>query len=106
MLRLCAETHYVLDASPVVPTAIEDHDLARRRKMREVALKVYFRLLAVGRRRQRHHPEYAGADPLGDGLDRAALPGGIASFEDHHHAQALLFDPVLQGAKLNLQLAQ
>src|SRR6516162_7855544 len=106
MLRLRTETHYVLDAGTVVPTAVEDHDLASRREMREVTLEIYLRLLAIGRRRQRHHSENAWANPLGDRLDRAALPGGIASFEDHHNAQALLLDPVLQGAKLDLQLPQ
>jgi len=106
MLCLRAETHYVLDAGPVVPAAIENHDLASRREMREVALEVYFRLLAVGRRRQRHHSEHAWANPLGDRLDRAAFSGGVASFEDHHHAQALLPDPILQRAELHLELAQ
>src|SRR5262245_57441386 len=103
---LGAEAHHVLDAGPVVPAAVEDHDLARRREVGDVALHVQLRLLAVGRRRQRHHAEHAGADPLGDGFDRATLPGRVAPFENHDHPQPLLLDPVLQRAQLYLQLAQ
>jgi hypothetical protein len=74
--------------------------------MREIALKVQLRLLAVGRRRQRHHPEHPGADPLCDRLDRAAFPGGVASFEDDDDPQAMMLGPLLQCAQLYLQFAQ
>ena len=36
-----AKPHHVLHAGAVVPTAIEDHDLARGRKMRDVTLHVH-----------------------------------------------------------------
>ena len=40
MLRLRAEAHDVLDTGPVVPAAVEDHDLARGRKVRQVTLQI------------------------------------------------------------------
>ena len=94
------------DAGPIVPAAVEDHDFARGRKMRHVALQIKLRLLAVGRRGQRHHPEHARADPLGDRLDHAALAGGVASLEHDDHAQALVLDPFLQRAEIDLQLPE
>ena len=51
-------------------------------------------------------PEHARADALGDRLDRAALAGAVASLEHDDDAQALVLDPVLQVAQLDLQLAQ
>jgi hypothetical protein len=39
MLRLRAEPHDILDARPVVPAAIEDHDFARRREVRDNTLE-------------------------------------------------------------------
>ena len=63
-------------------------------------------LLAVGRRRQRDHPKHARAHPLGEGLDGAALAGGVASLEHDHGAQALVLHPILQVAELDLELAQ
>ena len=106
MLRLRAEAQHVFDAGPVVPAAVENHDLAGRRGVLEVALHVELGLLAVGRRRQRDHAEHAMADALGDRLDHAALAGGVAPFEDHDHPLAVFLDPILQGAQLDLQLAQ
>jgi hypothetical protein len=61
------------------------HDLAGRRQVRDVALKVPLRALAVVRRRQRDDAADARVQPLRDALDRAALAGGVAAFEDHHH---------------------
>ena len=64
-LLLGAEAHHPLDAGAIVPAAVEDHDLARRRQVRHVALDVHLGLLAVGRCRQRDDAEDPRADPLG-----------------------------------------
>ena len=106
MLLRRAEAHDVLDAGPVVPAAVEDDDLTRRREVSDIALQIQLTLLAVGRRRQRHYPEHARANPFGDSLDRAALARGVATLEDYDDPQAVVPDPVLQRAKLDLQLAQ
>ena len=81
-LLLGAEAHDPLDAGPVVPTAVEDDDLAGSREVRDVALHVHLRLLALGRRGQRHDAETRGTHPFGDRFDRPALAGGVAAFED------------------------
>ena len=106
VLLLGAEAHHVFDAGAVVPAAIEDHDLSRRREMREVALHVHLRLFAVGGGGQRDHSEGARADPLGHRPDRPALAGGVAAFEDDDDPLTRPLDPVLQDAELGLQLAQ
>src|SRR5262249_25419485 len=105
-LLLGAEAHHALDAGTVVPGAVEDHDLAGRRKMRHVALQVHLRLLAVGRRRQRDDAEHPRTDALGDGLDRAALAGAIAPLEHDAALEALVLDPLLELDELGVELAQ
>ena len=74
--------------------------------MRHVALHVHLALLAVGRRRQRHHPEHARADALGDRLDGAALAGAVAPLEDDADLEALVHDPLLQLDQLDVQLGE
>ena len=102
-LVLGAEAHHPLDARAVVPAAVEDHDLAGRRQLRDVALHVDLGLLAVGRRRQRDDAEDARADPLGEPLDHAALAGGVAAFEDDDDPRARGLHPGLQVCDLDLQ---
>ena len=74
--------------------------------MLHVALHVQLRLLAIGRRRQRDGAEHARADPLGQGANGAALAGRIAALENNDHAQALIFDPLLELTQLALKFAQ
>ena len=101
-----AEAHDVFDAGAVVPAPVEDHDFAAGGKALDIALHVHLALLAVGRRRQRDDAEDARADPLGDGLDRAALARRVAPLEHDDHAFAGLLDPILQVAELDLQLVE
>src|SRR5271154_1910358 len=49
VLLRSAESHHIFDAGPVVPTPIEDHNLTRGGKMRNVALHVHLTLLAIRR---------------------------------------------------------
>ncbi len=108
-LRCCsllAEAHHVLHAGPVVPAAIEDHDLSARRQLRDIALHIHLRLLSLGRGRQGDQAEHPRAYPLGDALDDAALPGRIATFEDNDDLRAGLLHPLLQLHQLNLQLVE
>ena len=106
VLRFGAEPHHDFDARPIVPAPIEDHDFAGGREMGHVALQVELRLLAVGRRRQRHHPEHPRTDPFGDRLDHPALAGGVAALEHDDDPQSLVLDPFLQAAELDLQFAE
>jgi len=47
VLFLSAEAHDIFDAGPVVPTAVEDHDLASGREMRHVTLRIHLRFFTV-----------------------------------------------------------
>lgn len=98
-----AKAHDALHARAVVPATVEDHDLSRRWQVRQVALGVHLRSFALGGRRDRHHAEDPRADPLGDRLDRAALAGAVAPFEDHADLGALGDDPLLQLDELGAQ---
>ena len=80
--RLVDKPHHVLDAGAVVPTAIEDHDFAGRRKSFDVALHEHLGLLPVRWSRKRHHAEDTGADAFGERLDRSTFASGIAPLED------------------------
>src|SRR5882762_5962824 len=66
----------------------------------DIALHVHLALLAVGRRRKCHDTEDARADPLGDGLDRAALARRVTTFEHDDDPLAGGLDPVLKMAEL------
>src|SRR6266853_823208 len=101
-----AEAHHMLHSRAVVPTAIENHDLAGCREMLHVSLHIHLRFLAVGWSGQRPDAEHARTHAFGQGFDGATLAGGIPAFEDDNRAQALVLDPLLQFAEFRLQLAQ
>src|SRR6266516_4263586 len=79
----------------VVPAAVEDHDLAGRREVRQVPLYVHLRLLPLGRGGQGNDPEHPRAHPLGDPLDRASLPGGVPALERDADLGSRRLDPLL-----------
>jgi hypothetical protein len=85
---------------------LRNHDLARRREPLDIALHEHLRLFPVRRSGKRHHAKHARAHPRGDGLDGPALAGGIASLEHDDDPRSLCFHPILQMAKLDLELAQ
>jgi hypothetical protein len=66
----------------------------------------HLRLFPVRRSGKRHHAKHARAHPLGDGLDGSALAGGIAPLKHDDDARSLGLDPILQMAKLDLELVQ
>src|SRR5436309_10621291 len=101
-----AESEDLLDAGSVVPASIEQDDLAGGRQRLDVALEVPLRPLAVARFRQRDNPGRPRVQVLGDPLDRAALPGGVAPLEDHDDARARRLDPLLHLHELLLESAQ
>ena len=61
VLGFVAEAHDALDAGPVVPRAIEQHDLAAGGQVLDVALEVPLTALLIGRlfegRRRGHHED-------------------------------------------------
>ena len=78
MLFRGAEAQHVLYARAVVPTSVKNHDFALGREMLNVALYVHLRLLAVGRRRQCHHPENARTEFFGERSDRPTFSGSVS----------------------------
>ena len=99
-------THDPLDAGPVVPATIEDHDFPRRWQVLDVALQEQFLALVLAWRAQGHNAEGTRADPLRHPLDQSALSGGVAALADDDHTRSRFADPVLKVAKLHLQFLQ
>src|SRR5262249_46615770 len=106
VLLVRAETHDVLDAGAVVPAAVEQHDLAGRGQVRDVALEVPLRALTVVRRGESDHAAHARVELLGDAFDRAAFAGRVATLEDDDYFLARRRYPVLQLDELALQPKQ
>jgi hypothetical protein len=106
VLIVAAESHHALDAGAVVPAAVEQHDLAGGRQVRDVTLEIPLGALAVVGRRQRRHPAHARVQALRDALDDAALAGGIAALEQDHHLVPGVHHPVLQLDQFGLQAEQ
>src|ERR1700730_5249925 len=105
-LLRAAKSHDRFDAGALLPAAVEHHDLARRREPLDIALHVHLCLFTIRGSRKRHHAKHARANALGDGLDGSALAGGIAPLEHDDDPRALILDPILHMAKLDLKLAQ
>src|SRR5271170_1030599 len=103
MLLLCAKAHYVFHAGAVVPTAIKDQDFASGWKMLHIALEIHLTLLSIGRGGERHQAEYAGAHTFDEGLNGAALTGGVATLKEDDDPQATLFYPFLKFAEFGLK---
>jgi hypothetical protein len=98
--------HDALDTGPVVPAAIEQHDLAAGRQMGGIALEIPLRALALVGSRQRGDPADARIEALRDPLDDAALAGGVAALENDDDLELLVQHPVLQLDQLALQPEQ
>ena len=101
-----AEAHHPLDAGAVVPAAVEQHDLAASRQMRDIALEIPLAALAIVRRGQRHGAADARIETLRDALDGAALARRVPPLEDHHQLVLLGDHPVLELDQLALQAQQ
>ena len=80
----------------------QDH-LAGRRQVSDVALEIPLAPLALGRRRQRHDPGVPRIEAQRDGLDRAALAGRVAAFEDDGDLEPFVADPLLELDELDLE---
>src|SRR5262245_22577483 len=106
VLLLRAKLHDVFHAGTVIPTPIEDNDLAPGWEVRHVALHVHLAHLAVGWSRKRHDSENSRADPLRDGFNRAPFARAITAFKHDDDTQSFVFYPVLEQAELRLKPKQ
>src|SRR5690606_31996267 len=89
---------------PVVPGAVEQHDLPRRRQMRRISLEEPLADLAVRWLWQGHHAGVPWGHVFGHPLDRSVLAGGVASLEDDEDLPVLLDRPRLAFDHGGLQL--
>ena len=106
VLLRSAETHDPFHAGPVVPGAVEQHDLALGRQVFDIALEVPLPAFALAGSRQGGDAHRTGAEVLGDPLDGPALAGGVTTFEDHHDPRTGRLDPLLQLDEFGLQPEQ
>src|SRR5256885_11203598 len=93
VLLVGAEAHHMLDARPIIPTAVENDDFACCGKMSHVALDVHLRFLAVCRCGQSHYAEDTETDPVNDALDGTSFACCITSLKDDDHPQSFLHHP-------------
>ncbi len=101
-----AKAHHSLDASPVVPGAVEQYHLTGGGQVGGVTLEVPLGAFAVGGGGQGRDLDHPWVELGGDGLDDPAFARGIAPFEQDHDLEPLLFDPLLQLDELGLQIDQ
>jgi hypothetical protein len=97
--------HHAFDARAVVPRAVEDHDLAGRGKVRDVALHEDLRLLAVAGGRKRRDPEDPRADLSVRRLMTPPLPAASRPSKMMTIRVPEALYPSLQIGELGLQLA-
>ena len=105
-LVLGAKAHHPLDAGAVVPTAVEQDDLAGCGQVRHVALEVPLGSLAVVGRGQGHDAGDARVQALGDALDDAPLACRVATLEQDHRLVSRRHHPLLQLHQFALQPEQ
>ena len=87
-----AKPHYLFDAGTVVPGAVEQDDVARRRQMRHIALEIPLTSFDLRRFAERHRLRPARVEMGHEALDGGPLAGRIAAFEQHYQTLA----PLLQ----------
>ena len=98
-----AKTHHRFDPGAVVPTAVEQHDLASRRQVRHVALEIPLRALAVARLAQGHHMALARVQRVGDRCDHAALARSVPAFDHDHQPLARRKQPARHAVQFELE---
>src|SRR5262245_55857542 len=106
VLLLRAKLHDVFHAGTVIPTPIEDNDLAPGWEVRHVALHVHLAHLAVGWAGRRHDSEHSRPDQLSDCVIRAPFTRTITAFQHDDDTQSFVFYPVLEQAELRLKTKQ
>src|SRR5260221_1026388 len=89
------KSHHSLHAGSVIPAPVENDNFTRRRKMFEIALKIYLGALPLGRSRESNHPKYPMAHPLSDSLDSPTFPGRVSAFKKNNNQCSGMLYPKL-----------
>ena len=103
ILLVAAESHDPLDARPVVPGAVEHHDLALRREVFDVALEIPLATLFLGRFLKGDDSGAPRIEMFHETLDSAAFPRRVSSFEEDHDPLPAPADPGLELEQLDLE---
>ena len=103
VLLVRAEAHHAFDSGAVVPGAIEHGDFAACRQVLHIALEIPLPSLDIAGFLERHDARTTRVQVLHEALDRAALAGRIATFEQYDDAFSGLLHPGLQFQQLDLQ---
>src|SRR5579871_4977116 len=99
-----AKPHHPLNAETVIPTPVENNDLAPCWEMFEISLKINLCTLPLGRSRKSNHPKNAGAHSLSDPFDDAAFASRVSAFKDHDNFRSRMLYPQLQFDQLCMEL--
>jgi len=99
-----AEPHHPFHAGAVVPGSVEQGDLARRRKMLDVALEIPLATFHFAWFFQRDHVRPARIEMLHEALDSAALACSVAALEQDDHLLPGFLHPGLKLEQFHLQL--
>jgi hypothetical protein len=100
------EAHDPLDARAVIPAKVEYHDFSGSREVWNIALNIHLGFFALGRRCQGADAKHARAYTLRNCLDRPALAGAVASFENNADLHAFMDDPLLQTDQFDMQFGK
>jgi hypothetical protein len=103
VLLACAVAHHFLDAGPVVPRPVEEHDLSGSWQVCDIAVEVPLAAFSFGRLGQSDDPRGTRVEVLHKPFDCAALAGCIAALEQDHVLGASLLRPVLKLQQLDLK---
>src|SRR5579871_6181900 len=106
ILGFRAKAHHVLDTGAVVPTPVEERNLAGGREVGHVALEIPLSLFALSRSRQRNYAADARIQAFCNPLDGAAFACRIATFKYRNNPQSLVADPLLEFDQLDLETAE
>jgi len=99
-----AEAHHPFHPGAVVPGAVVEHHFTGGRQVGDVALEEPFALFLVGGFGERHHAGVARVEVFHVALDRAALAGGVAAFEEDDEFLPGLLCPDLHLEQFGLKL--
>jgi len=106
MFSFCTEPHDRFNHRSVVPASIKHDQLAGRRQMSNIALKIPLCSLYITGFFKRNDPGTPRVQVFHDSLNRATLACGITTLEDHQDFQACIFNVILKFQQLNLQPSQ
>jgi hypothetical protein len=106
VLLLGTKAHYVFNESSVVPTPVENYDLAGGGHLLYISLDVHLRFVTFCWSRQGDVMEHSRTDAFHDAMDHSALSSCVAALEYNDNPRPGGFDPFLHLDELRLKFSQ